>query len=92
MTGDEADDAVAPLTRFAGEQRCSEPPVHSPRLTWTGLDVGGPWLEASGRIQEMKHLPSLQGLGLQEATPAPKRNRPHLPFYWLPFTSSAHQL
>jgi hypothetical protein len=41
-------DAVAPLTRLAGSSTVKEPALVLPRLTWTGLDVGGPWLEAFG--------------------------------------------
>ena len=53
-------DAVAPLTRLAGRFWVKDPKQNVPGLTWTGLDVGGPCLEAFGMISE-NSSPSGQG-------------------------------
>jgi len=41
-------EAVAPLTRLAGDFTVKKPAMKSPWLTWTALDVGGPCVEAFG--------------------------------------------
>ena len=45
-------DAVAFPTRLAGKTLVKDPKKVFAGLTWTGLDVGGPCLEALGMISE----------------------------------------
>jgi hypothetical protein len=45
-------DAVAFLTRLAGNLPVKNPNGKFPRLTWTALDVGGPCVETLGMISE----------------------------------------
>ena len=79
-------DKVAPLTRLAGSFTVKKPAMEFPRLTWTALDVGGPCVEAFGRIQEMAHLSCCKAANSKKLLRYHSENRWREPCYWLAFT------